>query len=55
MLKLVQNLEPRKFEKNELIFYETEEVEEVLFICSGEVSLTQFFSDSLPIASLTKL
>ena len=38
MMQIMQNLEPRKYEKNELIFFESEEVEEVLFVCQGEVS-----------------
>jgi hypothetical protein len=32
MMALVQRLEPRKYSKNELIFQDMEEVEEILFV-----------------------
>lgn len=32
MMALVQKLEPRKYSKNELIFQDMEEVEEILFV-----------------------
>lgn len=35
MMKVMQNLEPRKFYKDELILFDLEEVDEVLFVCSG--------------------
>lgn len=36
MVAVMQSLEPRKFHKNDLILLDLDEVDEVLFICSGE-------------------
>lgn len=36
MMNVMQNLEPRKYQKNDLILYDLEEVDEVIFVCSGQ-------------------
>lgn len=36
MVAIMQSLEPRKFHKNDLILLDLDEVDEVLFVCSGE-------------------
>ncbi len=38
MMAVMQNLEPRKYQAEEIIMHEFEEVDEVLYVCSGEVS-----------------
>lgn len=35
MLSIMHHLQPRKFEKNEVIYDEGEEVLEIIFVCSG--------------------
>ncbi|CDW76967.1 cation channel family protein [Stylonychia lemnae] len=36
MMNIMQNLEPRKYQRNDLILYDLEEVDEVIYVCSGQ-------------------
>ena len=39
MVSFLKNLEPRRFKKGEIIYRDLEEVEEIYFINSGDVSI----------------
>lgn len=39
MVALMQQLEPRLFQMNEIIFHDMEEVNEIIFVQHGDVSI----------------
>ena len=42
MLKFMQHLEPRHYKGQEIVHADMEEVNEIIFISTGEVSLLSF-------------
>lgn len=50
MMALMRNLEPRRFVKGDVILNDMEEVEEVIFVCSGEYAIGYMLNDRLRMA-----
>ena len=44
MMAVMRNLEPRLYQKDELICHDMEEVDEILFVLTGTVSLLLLIS-----------
>ena len=36
MMSIMQNLEPRKYNQGDIILHDLDEVDEVIYVCSGE-------------------
>lgn len=45
MMRMMQGLEPRKYQKGDLILFDLEEVDEIIFVCSGNVNSFLIFSN----------
>ena len=43
MMAVMQNLEPRQYQKDDIMMHEFEEVDEVLYVCTGEVTIPALY------------